>query len=345
MRIIIQGDFYDCQLIRGRLFLWNTYGELFVMDIRQEVKDLYERYGKNFEYTVHKDIVGKFVVSSLRIKGGIFPLDSAYMGDHLYTATESGLYKRYLQDGVKISDFSKGKAKKLIDIRFMELSAKPNMMAMAGASEGVFELYNPRVYRVTKSGHQAKEVEKGIYSVMRTYSKSVWYERQNIASESDNGKLFLYRYRTGNQLDEGGKRLRNYIRQESLQVNYMPILPAGNGVEDGKLIAMPVPDENPQLSKRVYVYKTENMYSFSMFADSEFAAIAGKPRRFLFGEFGIAAETKNELVIIKTDQKVLRINGPITRARVVSGFGKKNNLIAAVCSDYVLISDCEDFNG
>ena len=42
------------------------------------------------------------------------------------------------------------------------------------------------------------------------------------------------------------------------------------------------------------------------------------------------------------DFKVKRIEGPITRARVVSGFGKKNGLLVIVCKDQVIISDCEN---
>lgn len=347
MKIIISGDFYDCQIIRGRIFLWDTYGWLRVLDIRSEVQDLIKKNGKRFEFTIHKDVVDKFVVSFLRMKGGIFPLDSAYMGSHLYTATESGLYRRYLQNGEKIGELSRGLAKKLVDIRFMELAAGTDMMAMAGESEGIFELYNPSVYRIAKSGHQPKEIEKGIYSVIKTYSKSVWYEDSDIASESENGNLYLYRFRTGSQPDNQGRKLRTYIRQESVGENLPPRLTVRASRLKCNLIEPEPLNDKPNIKRHVYEWNTmtpdrQTHYCFAMFSDSKPVDISSKPRRYHFGEFGIAAESRKELVVIRNNQSVIRIDGPITRARVVSGFGRKNNLLVTVCNDYVLISDCED---
>ena len=337
MKIIIQGDFYDCQFIRNRIFLWDTYGWLSVMDVRDEIQDIVNNHGWQFEYIIDKAIVNKFMIATLRLKGGIFPLDSAYMGNHLYTATETGLYRRYLQNGIRIVELSQGVAKKLIDVRFVELAAQKNIMAMAGLSEGIFELYNPRVYRITKSGHQPKEVEKGIYSVIRTSSKTVWYENNNIGSVSNEGKPYLYRYKMKDQPDDDGRILRTYIRQEEWPQKWVPRLQDMSHEQNDltKVDATPL----------VLVYSVEDLnhhvnYSFCTSSHRDPIELKGKPRRFLHGSFGVAAETKRDLVIVRNDNKIIKVDGPITRARVVSGFGKKDNLLIAVFSDYVMITDC-----
>ena len=332
MRLIIQGDWFDCQVIRDRIFLWDTDGQMVVLDLRQAVYGLKIQYGYKFEYTLHRDLVYKFIISLVRIKGGIYPIDSAYMGNHLYTATEAGLYRRYLQEGNRIAEMPKGLSKKLIGLRFQALSAKTNTMAMAGGSEGLFELYNPLKYRITKSGHKAEEIEKGIYSVNRTFSKAVWYDKQDIISINKEGSHYRSSFTVNKKVDENGKILRNYIRQNLIGAPGMRMLPS--------------PIAYQKDSREVFTLITDNdgvvSYQFVMRSFKNPITIAGKPRKYLFGEFGMAAESKTEQIVVGKKGAVTKIEGPITRSRVVSGFGKKNGLLVVVRRDHVLITDCEN---
>lgn len=333
MKIIIQGDWFDCQVIRDRIFLWDTYGFLRVLDIRRSIFGLVKEHDHKTELSIHKDIVDKFVISSLHIKGGIYPVDSAYMDGHLYTATESGLYRRYLQKGESISEMPKGLARKLIDIRFLELSAKSDMIAMAGASEGLFELYNTRKYRITKSGHGANEVSKGIYSVIKTYTKSAWYDRHDIISVNREGNQYRARFNANTKPDASGKILRNYIKQDLIEEFNVKMLP----IRQTNLFESREVSLNIQIDER-----GTKEYHFLMRHFEKPVKIAGKPRRYVFGDFGMSAESKQEQVVVRNDGTVKRIEGPITRSRVVSGFGKKNGLLVVVCNDHVLITDCEN---
>lgn len=332
MRLIIQGDWFDCQVIRDRIFLWDTDGWLVVLDLRQTVYELQKKHGHSFEYTLHKDIVNKYIISTVRIKGGIYPLDSAYMGNHLYTATEAGLYRRYLQEGNRIVEMSNGLSRKIIGLRFQELSAKTDTMAMAGGSYGLFELFNPLKYRITKSGHKAEEIEKGIYSVNRTYSKAVWYDKQDIISINNDGSHYRNSFTVNKKISGDGKILRNYIRQNLIGEPEVRLLPAPNVLQnDSREVYTVITDVN-----RVVTYQ------FMMRHFSEPINISSKPRKYLFGEFGMSAESKKEQVIVGKAGTVKRIEGPITKSRVVSGFGKKNGLLVVVLNDHVMITDCNN---
>lgn len=333
MRIIIEGDFFDCQIIRDRIFLWDTYGWLDILDFRNAIYDLAKEYKNNFEFIIQKEAVHAYVIASLRMIGGIFPIDSVYMGNHLYTATESGLYQRYIPKGRRIVDLPKGRVKKLTDLRFKELSARPGMLAMAGASEGLFELYDPNKYRITKSGHRVIPVGKGIYSVSRSYSKVAWYDAQDIISINKDGNLKRYIFNSSSKVDSSGKILRNYIKQDVIGGHSHPRLPPPSRLYDDL--------------REVYVWKLvreggDHEYHFAMRNFKEPVVIASKPRRFLFGHFGMAAESRKELVVVHNDSSVVRVEGPITRSRIVSGFGKKNGLLVIVSNDNVTITDCND---
>lgn len=330
MRLIIQGDWFDCQVIRDRVFLWDCDGWLVMLDIRDVIYKSLIEHGNKIEHTFHKDVIDKFIVSSLRIKGGIYPVDSAYMGGHLYTAMESGLYRRYLQEGNKIAEMPKGLSRKLTGIRFMELTARADMIAMAGASEGLFELYNFKKYRITKSGHEANEVEKGIYSVNKTYSKAVWYDKHDIISVNKEGNQYRCRFNINTKVDASGRLLRNYIKQDLIRENLRQLSDLqANHLESREVLLHVQIDE-----------RGSKEYRFMMRDFEEPVKIAGKPRKYVFGNFGMSAETKQEQVVVCRDGTVKRIEGPITRSRVVSGFGKRNGLLVVVRNDHVLITDC-----
>ena len=40
MNIVLTADFYDCQVKGGLIYLWDTWGKVIVVDIRELVTDL-----------------------------------------------------------------------------------------------------------------------------------------------------------------------------------------------------------------------------------------------------------------------------------------------------------------
>ena len=349
MKIILKGDFYDCQIIHGRVFLWNTWGQLFVFDIRpiidQCVKDA---GGKDTVLEIEKNHLMHFCVASVNVKGGIFPLDSAYMDNHLYSATESGLYKRYIQVGKRISDFSKGRAFPISRIPFYNIAIGDGYMGLAGKEEGLFELYNEKRYRISKYGRPAKMAGKGIYSVHRDYSSYVWYEKRNLFSRNERGYSYEYLYRLSQKSDNTGKYLRTYYKRlEDLRYNSSSIMMLPSPEPSKQIIDHKEKDSKPLLNEykirsitpKLDPQKTE--FSFITKDLDVSISIGSKPRRSFKANYGIVVESKKEVVIVRPNGEVIRIPGPVTRTRnAKDSFGR--DYLIVVLNDNVLIDDLKN---
>lgn len=349
MKIILKGDFYDCQIIRGRVFLWNTWGQLFVFDIRPIINQFVkETKGMDTVLEIEKDHLKNFFVASVNVKGGIFPLDSAYMDDHLYSATESGLYKRFIQTGKRFFDFSKGKAFLISRIPFYNIAIGDGYMGLAGKEEGLFELYNEKKYRISKYGRSATMESKGIYSVHRDYSSYVWYEKRNLFSSNDRGYSYEYLYRISQKSDNSGKYLRTfYKRVENQRYNspFIIMLPSPEPIKHVKEHE----EKDSKLPLKEYKIRSiapildTNRTEFRFIAKgyNKPISIESKPRRCFKASYGIVVESRKEVVIVRLNGEVFRISGPVTRARnAKDSFGR--DFLIVVLNDYVLIDDLKN---
>lgn len=349
MKIILKGDFYDCQIIRGRVFLWNTWGQLFVYDIRENLKECIEKTkGQDAVLVIQNGVLDKFLVATVNVKGGIYPLDSAFMGNHLYTSTETGLFKRYIQTGKGMYDFSKGKAMPIFRVPFYNIAVGDNYMALAGKEEGVFELFNDKRYRISKDGHPVKMVANGLYSVNRSYSNHVWYDDKNIISKDDSGQSYLFQYRVSLKSDNVGRYLRTYLKRSENELTItsgIRMLPSFESVKlEGKRRIEDQEFLRQDMSKKRTQSLNTSRMEYRFIADGynkAIISIGSKPRRNFKAGYGVVVESKKEVVIVKSDGNVIRIPGPITRARnVKDSFGK--DYLTVVLNDSVIIDDLKN---
>lgn len=330
MKIIIKGDFFDCQLIRDRFFVWDSWGIIRVLDYRQ---DVYNHIGVMsnqsveliYEDAIHLD---NTITAITRMSGGIFPNDSVFVNGHLYTATESGVFRQVVGYGKELFEFSSSRSHKMTDIQVFDLSGGPGeLVAMAAGKEGVFEIYNPRTMRVTKSGHDVKDVDKGIYLVSGSTSYNVCYQDRDIYSTDQDGRTRVLSFGSGERwTKQNGKQLRPYIRSNSPDGDLIKLLPTGEGTH--------------REAERSLGLQQFEIWSFSLSrTPNQINRVLGKPRTVSEAVFGTVVEAREEVVIQQLDNAVKRISGPITRTRVLSGFGGKRNLLMVVLNDRIEILD------
>lgn len=312
MNIVLTADFYDCQVKGGLIYLWDTWGKVIVVDIRELVTDLQKRSGPFIEIELNKELINKHIIYVDDVSGGVFPIDTAFMGRFLFTATESGLYKRYVEEKRLKRKEQKRKSSKLLDIRLYELASGANgVMAIAAGKEGVLELYNPKKMRISKWSHSLqKEIRDGIYLVHGKDSRSVMYEQQNILSSDKKGNLYRLSFLPSRNPRSGERMLRSYQNTKVLNdipsiLNFTQQKQQADGVKN-----LPAP-----------------------------VSTTGKIRKRLEGKFGLAFSSKKNVFVDLGNNGVKVINGPITRCRIGSGFGAFNNLLIIVLDDRVEITD------
>lgn len=310
MKIVLTADFYDCQVKGSLIYLWDTWGKVIVVDIRELVTDMQKSSGSYIDIELNMELINKYIISVDDVSGGVFPIDTAFMGKYLFTATESGLYKRFVEGNRLVRKEQKRKSEKLLGIRLYELASGANdLMAIAAGKEGVLELYNPKKMRISKWSHSLKrEIREGIYLVHGKDSRSVMYEQQNILSSDKKGSLYRLNFLPSRNSRSGERMLRSY--QNTIVLNDIPSI----------------------LSVTQHKQQTDGVKSLSVPA-------TGIIRKKLEGKFGFAFWSKKEIVVDLGNNGVKIISGPITRCRIGSGFGAYNNLLIVVLDDRVEITD------
>jgi hypothetical protein len=123
----IKGDYFDCQLYAGNLFLWTYMGVLKVYNFNKILS--YFRCGDKVisEYTLNNFLVGR--VERMEVR---FPTDSEVYDGKYYLTGRSGLFQS------RLDELESG-FKKVWDCPLFSISAqKKKGLTMAGGNEGVF---------------------------------------------------------------------------------------------------------------------------------------------------------------------------------------------------------------
>lgn len=353
MKIILQGDYYDCQVRGDRFFVWDMWGNLFVVDLRDDMVERLVKGGFRQEIEYKQEVVIRHIQAGTRIRGGMYPHDSSFVGSYLYTATESGLYKRYIDSGGRRVAIDTGKATKILGVQLFELANGQNqLMAMAGGREGVFEMYNPSMTRIVKEGKLENDLSTRIYSVNKSYAMSVWYEGQNIVSSDHEGHSKISIFEKTERHGLSGPMQRIYLKTEKLERYERARLTGRTQNKHTRALSHIVEDEHLP-SKNVPTLPEATLGPGEIYQDErqgeecwvkfqgipkEFG-LKGNLRRAMRGSFGYVAETKKEVLVVLKNGREIRITGPITRSRVVSGLRGRRNLLVVVLNDRIEITD------
>ena len=122
----IKGDYMDCQLYAGNLFLWTYSGQLKVYNFNKLIWALAE-HGE-----VSEEALRIYQVAGLERTETRFPTDSEVYGGTYYIASRNGLFQ------TKLDELEQG-FKKVWDCPLLSISGKRKKgLTMAGGEAGVF---------------------------------------------------------------------------------------------------------------------------------------------------------------------------------------------------------------
>lgn len=329
MKIIIDGDFFDCQVYRGCFYLWDMYGTLHVVDSRESLMDAQNNVGNALIYHYKdKSIFAQDRIASFLMDGGIYPNDTVMLDGHLYAAMEDGLFKRYIPERKRLNRISKGSFRKISHINFFNMSVgKKGLIALSGGNEGVFEIYEEDSLRVPKHTKRISPFST-LYKVAPDPSAFVEYEDYNILSTNFENRQSLYRFELNHPIKYQQLPLRSY--RDSLVCEEYKL--AGKLLSDKRSENLMLIQESPIASEWWVMGNIAN----------KFIPIASKPRKIIKASFGTVIESRKEVVVEFTDGKIERIEGPITNCRVMSGFGRVKGLLIIVLNDRIEIRDFKD---
>ncbi|MGI0489473.1 hypothetical protein ACN4EK_29005 [Pantanalinema rosaneae CENA516] len=230
LKITIYGDFWDCQIYRGRLYLWYADGSIGVYNWDALVEDSFRSkvdelvlqcaftrgdylYGDTLfllfeDADIKKTLFKKFSkaseknlsVSSKKLQEFEFsrqknpvqelPTDTCIYSNTLFTIADSGVYSASVHKKGMRFGVSK-RPKKLWDCPLISMKASRNALAMAGGEEGVFELHLDNYHG---SFSNLERVEDRIYKISNHHSSLVDWSFASLYSSSyvDTGFLAAF---------------------------------------------------------------------------------------------------------------------------------------------------------
>ena len=370
VKIKIQGNFYDSQIYRNRLYLWHFDGRLSVYDWRELISNIvvneFLLYVKDLcfldgSYLYHTEWFGRllqdkeineiltnkitnlsgkcFVVTEEELaKAVIKEYDVPFYEMPLDTHIYNGNLYYTIENGQYVSKIQGKKEPlsamkrpgRIFDGRVVHMAASAGRMAMSMLSDGLCE-------RVISGDFASYEVKR----VSDRHSNFAHYNYSNIFNSSLKGDSFLIY----NSREEEGTspNLYSFTRKEIdrskahmfYEDNILKMKKGGIGWGFNDRIYF---SEGKSVSAvRFAGYEKEDM--FQIIKDD--VSIKGAPNGTIVNAavayFGNIIEYMSKLVVLQSDDDVLEISEPITRWRVFPRSLNYENQLHVILDDCICI--------
>ena len=348
LKITLYGNYYDCQLYRGRLYLWTFDGDLRIYDWDRVVDRVVERngewltfrygfkegrylYGNKtrelFEDEEIKQIVHKRYLSSLRRKhiltehdiedciigqqpSSYLPIDTEIYNSILYCSNEKGLFSARAHRSLSEKYKVSTKPKKLWDARVLSITANDYpQMAVSAGSDGLYELRPGRQEHI----NVLQEIEPQLYKVSEKPSLFSNYVYESIYSSSICGQSYISMFK----LDEINDRYYRVFERNMEENEY-----SQKPLRQQEVLSWGIRDKVYQATKKEL--RVLRFNKWSEYNNDERLIELGvmdleSPSRLIRGgaaSFGNILEFEDRLLVLQSDNNKTVIPGEITRWRI-----------------------------
>lgn len=363
LKITIQGDFWDCQIYRGRLYLWYTDGSIGVYkwDALVEtglanridnlvIKCAFTRGDYLYENTLNmlfKDLDVKEVLLRKFLKAsdehlsisskGLqefelsrqnnpiqeLPTDTCIYNNTLFIIADSGIYSASVHKGTKFGVSSR--PKQLWDCPLISVKAGYNALAMAGGDEGVFELY---LKNYEGNFSDLKRVEDRIYNISDQHSSLVNWSFASLYSSSYVDSGFLAAFDWDKSQTGRYKRKFNRIIPDSVIFNKA-------GFSWGSAEKIYLANSNT-IEVVKYVQSSvgsENKNPFQHLESVNFNESYGSIISGGIAYFGVIVESEHGISILRSDDTLITFPESVARWRVYPRSKRYENQLHIIYED------------
>lgn len=355
MKITLYGNYYDCQIYRGRLYLWTFDGALCVYDWNRLVDSfmvdgvdaLPFRYGfqdgrylyrhsvrQIFEDDEFKDLLSKKYIKASKTNNvasesdvaccligkqdspsGHLPIDTEIYNSNLYYSTEEGFYRTTAHRPINAKYMVSTKPIKVWDGKAISIVA--NDYPQMALSAGSDGLLEYSLSNSVKS-MSLKTVEPNLYRVSDKFSLYSNYIYESIFSSSRHGGSYISLFKFEKYKDEyyGNERsYRNYDREMDEQEF------DGNEVSNDGTLCWGIQDKiYIATSQKVKVLKYNKWNASGNVGMHTIETRCNKHDSIIVkggaAIFGNIIEYADGLLVMRSDGKKTWIPGEITRWRV-----------------------------
>lgn len=352
LKLIIEGDFLDCQIYRNRLYLWYMDGSIGVYRWDDIISSIFKDQIDNFlvksafiegDYLyklnnqpilndpeiknlflkkIQKLSAKNLLISNKKLRkfeysrqdniANDLPTDTEIYNNTLFVITDSGLIASAIHRQHTKYGVST-RYQKLWDCPLLSISASKNTIGMAAGDEGAFELHlNNYSYGIESLG--LEEVDNKVYRISDRHSSLV-----NWAFAS----LYISSYVSSGFLAAFGWDKNKNINIESINRNFKRIIPdtevfQKSGFSWGcqEKIYMANSNSIDVVNYTQSKVSNDNKDAFSLLENFSNDSITGKVISAGTAYFGVIVEYDESLTVLCSDQKIINFYEPVVRWRV-----------------------------
>jgi len=348
LKITLLGNYYDCQLYRGRLYLWTFDGDLCIYDWNQIIDTIIGRgedwltyrygykdgrylYGSKtkqlFEDEEFKQIVmrrydqtlgRKCVITEEEIiecligkQQATLPIDTEIYNSTLYYATDKGLFCATAHRPMSEKYKVSTKPRKLWDARVLNITANDYpQIAVSAGSEGLYE-FRPSAQNLETV---LQEIKPQLYKVSERFSLFSNYVYESIYSSSLNGKSYVSMFRFDRDSQESYHRVFDkYLDEKEF---------TSGAMKEKEVLSWGIRDKVYQVSeKKLRVLRFDKWREYGQ--DNRLIELAEMDMdmrsRLIRGgaaSFGNVLEFEDYILVLQSDDTQYVIPGEATRWRV-----------------------------
>lgn len=344
-KISIIGDFIDCQIYRGRLYLWTLDGTLCTYNWNDLVDSLYDDGKEKLAYTftfkdghylykhslteifedadfrelllrkmsvvstkkhiIEPSKLKKFLIQEQDVPGGEIPTDTEIYNSKLFFINDNGLFQATAHR--KEGNPVSSKPSKLWDCKLLSIKANRfPQIALSAGEEGLFELDASD----SDSIGFKHQVEKRIAQISNKHSSFANYNHLSIYSSSlvDSSFMAYYGWKT-----EGSKYYREYQGEFFQDTIFEHKQGLSWGAGDKIYLANESGIDIVRFSNDKKSKDEHKTFSpLDHFKKQIKKEIIGGSTAY----FGNVVEFIDGLWVVRSDGEITRINKPVTRWRI-----------------------------
>ena len=383
IKISILGNYWDSQIYRGRLYLWDMEGKIITVNwdslidsiisnpneklafmcsfIRgdylynvnfneffhdQEIKDI---LSNKFNNLVNKDIIieknqlEKHLIDSQDSPFGELPTDSDIYYNCLYVALDNGLFSTEIHHKTRKHSVYKH-VDKLWDCPLLSLKCSNNgRISLSAGNEGLFEYCRlDSKYSIYEDN---SKIDNGLYQISPNHSLfSDWlYSSVYSSSNIDDSSLILYSKQSNSNYEKNFTKGKSINQKDIFKKNTHKLSWGANdkiyAVNDDGLLIVKFMQYN--VNKNMENDNINNDY-LSDVNKINFKEWNGDIINGGASYFGTIIENENSLIVLKSNDEIFIIDGPITKWRVFPRSIRYENQLHVVLEDKIDIFSFND---
>ncbi|MDZ8184030.1 MAG: hypothetical protein RMX96_04105 [Nostoc sp. ChiSLP02] len=352
LKLIIEGDFWDCQIYRNRLYLWYMDGSVGVYrwdDIissifKDKIDDILVKSAfiegdylyklnnqpilndseiKNLLLKKIKKLSAKnLLISNKKLKNFEYsrqdniandlPTDTEIYNNTLFVITDSGLIASAIHRQHTKYGVST-RSQKLWDCPLLSISASKNTIGMAAGDEGAFELHlNNYNYGIESLG--LEEVDNKVYRVSNRHSSLVNWAFASLYISSYVSSGFLAAFGWDNNKNSNTQSQNRGFRRIIPDTEVFQKSGFSWGCQEK--IYMANSNSIDVVNYTQSKVSNENKNAFSLVETFLNDSIPGRVISAGTAYFGVILEYDESLTVLCSDQKIINFYEPVVRWRV-----------------------------